>query len=190
MRHGLAELSFLLSSTHGHRDLPAIQPFQLHEPTPVALIAHLHFGYLHRHTACHQPRHPHRRRPRAATTPCPAAAMNCRTVPRVLGRVALRSHRSPWRTGASVPLLSRHIVHSTPRLDKCCSSKKKDDAPQGERPAAPIGFWSSRPTWHRASLNTLRCLVGCTTGDFSAMWLLQSHCPDLGMPAIMGISSM
>ncbi|PLB51273.1 hypothetical protein P170DRAFT_382672 [Aspergillus steynii IBT 23096] len=49
-------------------------------------------------------------------------------------------------------------------------------------------FWSSRPTWKRASINTLRCLVGCTIGDFSALWVLQTYLPGLGMGTIMGLS--
>lgn len=52
-----------------------------------------------------------------------------------------------------------------------------------------LDFWASKPTWRRASVNTLRCLVGCTAGDFSAMWYLQASQPDLGMGAIMAISS-
>lgn len=50
-------------------------------------------------------------------------------------------------------------------------------------------FWSCRSTWRRAGLNTLRCLVGCSIGDFSALWMLQSYCPDLGMNTIMLASS-
>lgn len=81
----------------------------------------------------------------------------------------------------------RQLTITRPRLEKCCASKKKQET--AAPPTTSVGFWSSRPTWHRASLNTLRCLVGCTTGDFSAMWLLQSYYPELGMPTIMGISS-
>ncbi|KAF2280038.1 uncharacterized protein EI97DRAFT_369102 [Westerdykella ornata] len=49
-------------------------------------------------------------------------------------------------------------------------------------------FWTSGPTWRRAALNTLRCLAGCTVGDFSAMWYLQAFHPAIGMEAIMVIS--
>lgn len=50
-------------------------------------------------------------------------------------------------------------------------------------------FWSYRSTWRRAGLNTLRCLTGCTAGDFSALWMLQTYYPELGMNAIMVASS-
>jgi hypothetical protein len=50
-------------------------------------------------------------------------------------------------------------------------------------------FWNCRGTWKRAGINTLRCLVGCTVGDFSALWTLQTHASELGMGAIMALSS-
>ncbi|KAF4966909.1 hypothetical protein FSARC_5473 [Fusarium sarcochroum] len=49
-------------------------------------------------------------------------------------------------------------------------------------------FWNSRQTWKRASVNTTRCLIGCTLGDFTAMWLLQAYYPDLSMGIVMPIS--
>ncbi len=52
-----------------------------------------------------------------------------------------------------------------------------------------LGFWSSKPIWKRASINTFRCLVGCTLGDFSALWFLQAFHPNLGVGTIMAISS-
>ncbi|KAL3706231.1 hypothetical protein TMatcc_007241 [Talaromyces marneffei ATCC 18224] len=51
------------------------------------------------------------------------------------------------------------------------------------------GFWTCKSTWRRARINTLRCLIGCTAGDFSALWTLQTFYPGLGMGVIMGASS-
>ncbi|KAK2818467.1 hypothetical protein FQN49_007871 [Arthroderma sp. PD_2] len=51
-----------------------------------------------------------------------------------------------------------------------------------------LGFWSSTPTWKRAGVNTFRCLIGCSMGDFSAMWFLQSCYPGIGTGLIMGIA--
>ncbi|EHK45519.1 hypothetical protein TRIATDRAFT_39796 [Trichoderma atroviride IMI 206040] len=51
-----------------------------------------------------------------------------------------------------------------------------------------LSFWKCRHTWRRAGVNTLRCLVGCTVGDFSALWMLQTYYPELGMTTIMGAS--
>ncbi|OTA65217.1 hypothetical protein K449DRAFT_392329 [Hypoxylon sp. EC38] len=51
-----------------------------------------------------------------------------------------------------------------------------------------LQFWTSIPTWRRAAVNTVRCLVGCTSGDFSAMWFLQMFYPDLGVGPIMAIA--
>ncbi|GES58036.1 hypothetical protein ATEIFO6365_0004018700 [Aspergillus terreus] len=50
------------------------------------------------------------------------------------------------------------------------------------------GFWTCSSTWKRAGINTLRCLVGCTIGDFSALWMLQTYYPELSMGLIMGAS--
>ncbi|KIH87089.1 hypothetical protein SPBR_05250 [Sporothrix brasiliensis 5110] len=47
----------------------------------------------------------------------------------------------------------------------------------------------SPPTWRRAGVNTLRCLVGCSMGDFAVLWYLQMHHADWGMwPTIMGLA--
>ncbi|RAL12203.1 DUF4396 domain-containing protein [Aspergillus homomorphus CBS 101889] len=60
------------------------------------------------------------------------------------------------------------------------------------RPLTPSvlnrSFWTCRASWKRARINTLRCLIGCTVGDFSALWMLQTFAPDLGMSTIMALS--
>lgn len=33
--------------------------------------------------------------------------------------------------------------------------------------------WRCRPTWHRASINTLWCLLGCAIGDFGTIAFFQ-----------------
>ena len=56
------------------------------------------------------------------------------------------------------------------------------------RPTTPQ-FWLSRPHWRRASINTLRCLLGCTMGDFSVMWYLQTlQAAPLSTSTTMGLS--
>ncbi|KAH8647671.1 hypothetical protein BX600DRAFT_475707 [Xylariales sp. PMI_506] len=74
-----------------------------------------------------------------------------------------------------------------------CQSKAKTSCGTTAVPAQPLRlvdaqFWSSRPTWRRAAVNTFRCLIGCTTGDFTAMWFLQAWYPELGIGTIMAIS--
>ncbi|KAL4814487.1 hypothetical protein BDW67DRAFT_165856 [Aspergillus spinulosporus] len=49
-------------------------------------------------------------------------------------------------------------------------------------------FWTCRSTWRRAGINTFRCLVGCTVGDFAALWTLQTYYSGLGMGTIMAAS--
>ncbi|CAI4214468.1 unnamed protein product [Parascedosporium putredinis] len=77
----------------------------------------------------------------------------------------------------------------SPTSRKVLRQQENDDAPR--EIAAPMTsreFWSSTTAWKRASVNTLRCLVGCTMGDFTAMWFLQAFYPSLGMSAIMAVS--
>lgn len=79
-----------------------------------------------------------------------------------------------------------------PGIEKALSNANRQcHNPPPTLPASPftLNFWTSRPIWRRALLNTLRCLVGCTIGDFSAMWFLQAYYPDLGVGYIMGASS-
>ncbi|KFY09689.1 hypothetical protein V492_05380 [Pseudogymnoascus sp. VKM F-4246] len=76
---------------------------------------------------------------------------------------------------------------------KCTQSTPKAGCGGNEGKTLPPSafsseFWSSRAVWSRAGVNTLRCLVGCTLGDFSSMWYLQAFHPDLGTGAIMAIS--
>ncbi|ORZ13156.1 hypothetical protein BCR42DRAFT_419298 [Absidia repens] len=59
----------------------------------------------------------------------------------------------------------------------CCGSKSEKN-PQ-ELSVLSKTFWNDPTTWQRTRVNTLRCLVGCTTGDFAAMWYLQYHYPTM-----------
>ncbi|KAH6633105.1 hypothetical protein C7974DRAFT_392146 [Boeremia exigua] len=73
----------------------------------------------------------------------------------------------------------------------CSQSKVKTECPSKAAATLSLSsaqFWRSSPTWKRAGINTLRCLVGCTAGDFSAMWYLQSFHGDLGLSTIMALS--
>ncbi|TKW51329.1 hypothetical protein CTA1_10979 [Colletotrichum tanaceti] len=68
----------------------------------------------------------------------------------------------------------------------CCSKKQHDHAISPG--VLSREFWASRTTWRRSSVNTLRCLVGCTLGDFSAMWYLQAFHPQMGVESVMATS--
>lgn len=81
------------------------------------------------------------------------------------------------------------------RKDNECRKSVEQLKPSSETPQPRLrsiqdpGFWTCKSTWRRARINTLRCLVGCTIGDFSALWILQTFYPGLGMGVIMGASS-
>ncbi|KEY71974.1 hypothetical protein S7711_07120 [Stachybotrys chartarum IBT 7711] len=85
-----------------------------------------------------------------------------------------------WKQTGSSMCLQKRI--------ECTKSGIKTPCHQSHPSVRTTGFWSSASVWRRAMVNTSRCLVGCTAGDFSAMWYLQSFHPDLGMSSIMAIS--
>ncbi|WOO80651.1 uncharacterized protein LOC62_03G004175 [Vanrija pseudolonga] len=72
----------------------------------------------------------------------------------------------------------------------CCSKTKAAAAAPTPTPLSPLtaSFWSSRPTWSRAAVNTFRCLIGCSLGDLSTMWYLMAYYPDMPMSTSMGLS--
>ena len=76
------------------------------------------------------------------------------------------------------------------RMLCACSSKQTPPTPCSKQapPPTEVGgdsaeFWKSRPVWRRAAANTLRCLVGCSLGDLSALYLLQTHAAALPVAA-------
>lgn len=108
--------------------------------------------------------------------------LKCPSIATVSPRPGLIPLRSAFR---SMPLQLRMACQNgAEEKKKICTGDSQASSPFG------LPFWSSQSTWRRASINTLRCLVGCTAGDFSAMWYLQATQPELGMGTIMAISSM
>ncbi|CAO3583520.1 unnamed protein product [Absidia cylindrospora] len=63
------------------------------------------------------------------------------------------------------------------QTSQCCGSKSEKNSQ--ELSVFSKTFWRNPTTWQRTRVNTLRCLVGCTTGDFAAMWYLQYHYPTM-----------
>jgi hypothetical protein len=111
-----------------------------------------------------------------------------------LHHVTRQQDASSWAKFLAPAFLSKFSGSSRLRLESsharrpapCCSSKP----PKALPPSTFSGeFWLSRPSWRRAGVNTLRCLVGCTLGDFSAMWYLQAFHPDMQMGIVMAVSS-
>lgn len=90
--------------------------------------------------------------------------------------------------------LTKRISPLTFQLRSKCSqsvlaSQYSNENGLGKTPSVLSSkFWGRKLVWSRAAVNTLRCLVGCTLGDFSSMWYLQAFYPDLGTGTIMGIS--
>ncbi|KAJ5113233.1 hypothetical protein N7456_001767 [Penicillium angulare] len=86
-------------------------------------------------------------------------------------------------------LIPKRCFSSKPLIRACHKSPNQEQPnPPAQTTSTSIlsrSFWTCRSTWKRARINTLRCLIGCTAGDFSAMWTLQSFYPELGMSTIM-----
>ncbi|OBT52803.1 hypothetical protein VE04_06931 [Pseudogymnoascus sp. 24MN13] len=107
---------------------------------------------------------------------------------------SLRQYVLPAATAMATPVRTFRLgVLSSQRRLKGCQSAPKTlcSSKAATTPSLTLTasqFWTSTSTWKRATINTLRCLVGCTVGDFSAMWYLQAFYPALGMGTIMAIS--
>jgi hypothetical protein len=71
------------------------------------------------------------------------------------------------------------------------SKRRRSTCTSNDQISSPtdVNFWKSRSTWRRASINTLRCLVGCSVGDFSTIWYLLVYYPALDLGTTMALSS-
>lgn len=107
---------------------------------------------------------------------------------RGLPRLSPRLFLAPRFFSGSPPIHACQSAHG-PACKKAREPNASSAAPRSLRSSWDPGFWTCKSTWKRAGINTLRCLVGCTIGDFSALWILQTHYPGLGMGMIMGASS-
>lgn len=57
------------------------------------------------------------------------------------------------------------------------------------QPQQKLSFWKCRHTWKRATVNTTRCLIGCSIGDLSTMYYLMTYHPSVNAATSMSISS-
>ncbi|CAG8943627.1 unnamed protein product [Penicillium salamii] len=113
--------------------------------------------------------------------------------------VFLRRSHLFWRVSTRSLRSATHLhachTEKTRQSEDCkaksqvCQNKDVENSPAQPLSTLSFRFWDCRSTWRRAGVNTLRCLVGCTTGDFSALWILQTYYPELGMGSIMAMSS-
>jgi len=71
-----------------------------------------------------------------------------------------------------------HINKTFCTTKECCH-KNPEINPKPLQKSQPPPFWYDKQIWRRAGENTLRCLVGCSIGDFSTMFYLQAYHPHL-----------
>ena len=98
------------------------------------------------------------------------------------------SKKTTAAAAAVHPILSTD--DSTEKGEK--KSCHKQTSAAHNRPTAPaantIQFWSDPSSWKIASTNTFRCLIGCTLGDLSMLFYLQSAHPTMSPPLAMGLA--
>jgi hypothetical protein len=87
--------------------------------------------------------------------------------------IARRAHTKPPIT-ASITSIRHH---------------QTSQAPTRPQPLQNLSFWKCRHTWKRATVNTTRCLIGCSMGDLSTMYYLMTYHPSMNAATSMSISS-
>ncbi|KJR90017.1 uncharacterized protein SPSK_06617 [Sporothrix schenckii 1099-18] len=118
-----------------------------------------------------------------------ASRILSRARPLALAQTCFRLVQTRQRRPLSLSLICRssakHTFPASSTVSSCCHKTTPPPTPS----LTSLAFWKSPPTWRRAGVNTLRCLVGCSVGDFAVLWYLQTHHADWGMwPTIMGLA--
>uniref|UniRef100_A0A060T9L4 ARAD1C45694p n=1 Tax=Blastobotrys adeninivorans TaxID=409370 RepID=A0A060T9L4_BLAAD len=108
----------------------------------------------------------------------------------LIQRTLLRSQLIKTCPKPSAFLLSQKCFSTFGYLQQSCCGSSQSTTPKQNKSMLSASFWSSTNGWKRASVNTFRCLIGCTSGDFSAMWMLQSFYPGLPVSSTMAISML
>jgi len=70
-----------------------------------------------------------------------------------------------------------------------CRHHQTSQAPTRPRPLQNLAFWKCRHTWKRATVNTTRCLIGCSLGDLSTMYYLMTYHSSMNAATSMSLSS-
>lgn len=86
---------------------------------------------------------------------------------------------------ARLPVVSRAFSSGGSAPSPCSDSSQKQPA---WKAAFSKSFWSDAKSWKVARVNTARCLLGCSIGDFSMLFALQSFAPSLPTASMMAIS--
>lgn len=55
-------------------------------------------------------------------------------------------------------------------------------------PARSLAFWLDPPSWRRSAVNTLHCLLGCSIGDLSALFIFANYFPHVSMVVVMPVA--
>ncbi len=55
-------------------------------------------------------------------------------------------------------------------------------------PTRSLAFWLDPPTWRQSAINTIHCLLGCSIGDLSALFIFANYFPHVPMLVVMPIA--
>ncbi|KAI8335312.1 hypothetical protein BC941DRAFT_429979 [Chlamydoabsidia padenii] len=86
-------------------------------------------------------------------------------------------------------IVFNHTSSHQPDKPTSCCNGNKNQATLIKPSVFTTSFWNDTQSWQRARINTFRCLIGCTTGDFATMWYLQYHYPTLS-PILVSSAAM
>lgn len=73
--------------------------------------------------------------------------------------------------------------HGRPDAPNACC--RPHAIPARPAPSRIPSFWANKANWRRAAANTFTCLVGCSIGDFSMLFYIQTHHPETPMLVTM-----
>jgi hypothetical protein len=100
----------------------------------------------------------------------------------------LKQHFSKVATTRTSRLTIINAQQQQLRYASSCCHKKIDDIDKQQQPQqqqtphqielnSKSEFWRDRTVWKRAGFNTLNCLIGCSIGDFGALYFMFNYTP-------------
>ncbi|KAG0228706.1 hypothetical protein BGW42_002031 [Actinomortierella wolfii] len=147
-------------------------------------------------------------RPQSLTMPSTVAHSSKMLLPAATTSLLTRSNHSASAAHATTLSEDDKKKQEEGNKKSCCSSKKQDSnvaktssschtsggsthhkaTVHSQLPTTSLAFWSDLSSWQVASVNTFRCLVGCTVGDFGMLFYLQSYHPSMAPTVAMGLA--
>ena len=117
-------------------------------------------------------------------------------LPRRLGHGFCRRVEASSSQWTRVRYFRSTAVSWTDKRQEAATSCIKNQAAQAKNGCAHTSqnlyescFWMDRTTWIQAATNTTRCLVGCSVGDLSMLFITQSYGFSMSASMILSMAS-